>query len=80
MFFLRDGTCRRHLVRTLGLLWWIVAFDAADVVVFALFPQLITLFDHARIGQDMAVAAEKLGLGNSNRGEIGAGFDCFLGS
>lgn len=40
----------------------IVALDTSVFVVFAFFPQLVALLDNSRIGQNMAVAAKKLGL------------------
>jgi hypothetical protein len=48
-----------------------MAFNASVLVVFALFPEFITLFYYARISQIMAVAAEKLGLRDIRLGKLG---------
>jgi hypothetical protein len=39
-----------------------MTFDAAEFLVFALFPKIIAFLNHARVGQNMAVATKKLGL------------------
>jgi hypothetical protein len=47
-----------------------MAFDAAKLVVFAFFPEVIAFLNLSRIGQHVAIAAEKLWLGDVRRRKI----------
>jgi hypothetical protein len=47
----------------LSFLGRVVTLDATDVFVFPRFPQIVTLLHDARVRQNVAVTAEKLGLG-----------------
>jgi len=60
----------RGFIWLLGLIGWIMALDTAPFIVFAPFPKFITLLYNAGIGENVAVATDKLGLGDIRLGKL----------
>jgi hypothetical protein len=66
-FYLSGRRSRTFLLNFPG---GIVTLDTAEFVVFGFFPEIVAFLDDTRVGQNMAIAAEKLGLGDVGRGEL----------
>ncbi len=65
--------------RSLGFRGRVVALDATDVFMFALFPEIVAFLHDARVGQNVAVAAEELWLRNIRLGKFGLELQFLLG-
>lgn len=71
MLVLGRGTCRLGLTPHLGPLGRVMTIHAAVFVVFVLFPKLVGFLNDIRVGQNVTVAAEELGLGGIRLRKLG---------